>query len=943
MNPKESSFFLEALVAKLQNEFSADLSRVCLVTPNRRAQTFVRRFFKENGKATLLPQMFSIDDFIQHLSPFTLFDSIDLTFEFYMTYKELEGEQAQPFELFIQWASVLINDFNELDMHLADSNAVFSYLSDAYAIREWNLGRDELTDFQKNYLAFFHKLNDYYHYFTQRLLMQKGTYNGMAYRYVAEHIEPLIETQNWDKIIFAGFNALTAAEEKIIRLLYESKQAEIVWDIDQYYYADKNQEAGLFFHKYANWYPFTKQQISTYYQEPKNIDFIAVPRAVGQAKIAAELLRNQQAAKAGNSLDNTALVLADETLLMPVLNSLDEEVLKETNVTMGYPLKDTATHALFRMFVKMQSNAQRLQRFHPKEEMRFLQEDILRILQNPLTLAFFCQDKEAEKNIKKQLYWTEKELSLLFVSAEKALSFLFVSFENDALKAIAFFQQFIHKTAQQYLKVGEALQQQFSSDWEALLLYDRLLNRLEDRLRKYAFSFQLAEFRLLFEQLLGSQSQAFYGEPLKGLQLMGLLETRLLDFENVLLLSANEDIFPLGKMENSFIPVDVKRTFGLPTYQEKNAVYAYHFYRLLQRAKKVYLFYSTTTGKLSGGEKSRFLTQLMVELPQYNPQTILKEKVHNFRAINPGKPFAIAIEKEQALQKLLIEKAGTGISPTALNTYVMCPLRFYFRFVLGLKEPEEQESIIDDRMLGNIAHHSLEQLYKPFVGKPLSPQGLDNIVKQMPAEVQKQARLLVKGQVLDSGQNFLTLKAIEKYLYHYLIAEREKFEKEAVGKTDWQVVALEKELEKTLYLKALDLEVKIKGFADRIDLYKGVYRVLDYKTGLVNENDLKDIDPALLFTNVKYNKAVQLLTYAWLMMPEYTKSEVQSGIIALRNIHKPVVFLEGGSPLPADYILNYEHEMEQVLSAIFNPQIPFVQTSEKAHCAYCPFVNICLK
>ena len=949
MSSKLQTGFLDEVIDQLLQDYPDNFSQLCIITPNRRAQVFIKNYLQEKGMPLLLPTLFSIDDYIQHLSPYTIFDNVDLSFELYAVYKELEGEDAQSFESFIQWAPVLINDFNEIDLHLGDANALFSYLSDDYAIREWNLGIKDLTDFQKNYLAFFHKLNDFYQYFTQSLLSQKAAYKGLAYRYVAEHIHELMQNQHWDKLIFAGFNALTLSEEKIIRTLYESKKADLIWDVDDYYFSNKNQEAGLFLRKYAEWYKFDDKVVTKHFQQAKEINVVAVPRAIGQAKIASELLAEKLQAnrrRGEGLLSNTALVLADENLLMPVLNSLDAEVLAETNVTMGYPLKNTAAHLLLRMFFQLHFTAQGQQKLKVQSRLRFLNEDLIKIILNPLIADFFGKNPEIISGIQKQLYWTYLELQELFSQTGKSrLSFLFVDFEDKAEKAISFFQNLIHQFSKLYQESEKGLQLRYSSDWEAFMLYARMLNRLADRIQKYGFPNNLQEFKIVFEQLIGNQSQSFHGEPLKGLQLMGLLETRVLDFENLIILSVNEDVLPSGKMTNSFIPVDIKRYFNLPTYQEKNAIFAYHFYRLLQRAKTVHLIYSTTAGKLLGGEKSRFITQIMLELPEYNSHSVISEQLYNFKEIQPRNRLEISITKDQTILDKLNAIAEKGFSPTTINAYINCPLKFYFKHIVKIKEPEEEESFIDDRLLGNIIHHSLENLFKPYVGKAIGLDDLSYIENRMLAEIQVQAKIHAKGQVLDSGQNLLTLKGIERYLERLFEVEKKALEKNLKKGGSWTILGLEQKLEKNLVLPHKSLEIKISGIADRIDRWNRSVRILDYKTGFVKASELNKISFEELFTDAKHEKSVQLLCYAWLLKDRFPKEDLQSGIIALRNVNDPYVFLGEFSeePISEEKLELFENSLLDFFTELFDEKIPFIQTAEKQNCQYCPYVNVCLK
>ncbi|MBN1651404.1 MAG: PD-(D/E)XK nuclease family protein, partial [Bacteroidales bacterium] len=496
-----------------------------------------------------------------------------------------------------------------------------------------------------------------------------------------------------------------------------------------------------------------------------------------------------------------------------------------------------------------------------------------------------------------------------------------------------------------YQAGDEQFQLRFSSDWEALKRYNQMLNRLSDRIKIYGYPQNLQEFKIVFEQLIGNQTQAFYGEPLKGLQLMGLLETRVLDFKNLIITSVNEDVLPSGKMSNSFIPVDIKRKFNLPTYKEKNAIFAYHFYRLIQRAEHIVLLYSTSAGKLLGGEKSRFITQLMLELPKYNSETRIREQLYNFKEIRPRTYTEISIAKESPIQEQLLEMAEKGFSPTAINTYINCSLKFYFKHILKIDEVQEEDNLIDDRLMGNIIHYSLENMFKPFVGKALQLDDLLKMEARIKAEVLKQASVVAKGQVLDSGQNLLTLKAIERYLERYFQSEKEALKKQLKKGGMWFLEGLEQKMERTLFLTQKKLEIKFYGYADRIDKWNSLVRIIDYKTGSVKDNVLSRINFDLLFTDVKYEKAVQLLSYVWLMKARLPASEIQSAIIALRNVNNPYVFFDDvpDAPIGDEIVEQFEKGLTDLFAELFNEKIPFTQTLEKNNCQYCPYATICLK
>ena len=434
-------------------------------------------------------------------------------------------------------------------------------------------------------------------------------------------------------------------------------------------------------------------------------------------------------------------------------------------------------------------------------------------------------------------------------------------------------------------------------------------------------------------------SQSFTGDITKGLQLMGLLETRLMDFKNVIILSTNEDILPASAFTNSFIPADIRYEFDLPGIQERTAVFAYHFYRLIQRAENIYLIYSSTKKAMSGGEKSRFIKQLEFELSKYNEKISIKHLLLNFEALKLKSQEDISIKKDHAVMLKLQAIATKGLSPTSLISYNQCSLKFYFKYIAKIYEPEDEEDIIDERIIGNVIHKILEDFYKPYLNKDFPSVKLKAFKKKIPQLIIDTFATEFKGKI-DEGANYLSVKDTEYYLLKFIdfeIADAEK------NNTPLIILGVEERLKRNITIHNGEKEVKvlIKGSADRIDEINNTVRILDYKTGGIKKEDIKipkdredDLNP--LFTQNRYNKALQLYVYHWMYRAsKNTGAEV--GIVSFRLIKSPYVMLK------QDITPQLDEDFKVFISQIFDPKSNFVQTEDKAICGYCPYNNICSK
>lgn len=951
--------FLEKIVKHLCIKYGDDISDLCIVLPNRRAGLFLKTHFSNNLKKTFWsPEIYATEDFVALLAEVEIADATTLLFELYETVKSVSKTDVESFDEFSKWGQILLSDLNEIDRYLVDASQLFGNLKDIKELEAWSLNNeDELTDFQKQYLSFWQSLGGYYFDFKKRLLAKQQAYQGLAYQIVAEHVEERVNKHPWKKIIFAGFNALNKAEERIIEKLLNAGKAEIIWDTDSYYINDTRQEAGKFIRKYDNYGNFKRTPDKNIVIEEnllsvqdKHITVIGAAKNVAQAKVAGNLIADFQ--KQNLSLQKTALVLADENLLFPVLHSLPSD-LTDINVTMGYPLKNTPIAGYFELVFNLHTNAIKLSQ--GKEKYSFYHKDLLKLFSHPYTsILIFNQDEYRsvkpiikavqDRNIVFAAFSTiEKVVAEKQPAIAETLRPLFRHWKTPA-DAIACVYYVIDTLKNSIIAQQNKASNATSLELEYLFAFTKIIKRIEALMLDYPGSIaDLKTLQNLLKQIVRGTTLPFYGEPLMGLQVMGMLETRTLDFENIILLSCNEDILPSGKTVNSFIPFELKRYFGLPTYNDKDAIFAYHFYRLLQRAKNVYLLYNTESDALGSGEKSRYLTQLLHELPKVNKQVVIEEKLINIPVNVDNSGNVISIKKTTAIIEKLNRKAIDGFSPSLLNKYRNCSLQFYFQAIAGLKEVEEVEETIGADTLGNAIHEVLETLYLPFIGKKISAADIDGLKKQVePLTISVFEKEYSKTEI-SYGKNFLTIKVALKFLNNFLDAEKKNIQKLEQEHKPVIIKALEEALTASVTINAQ--VIKLHGKADRIDGAGSITRIIDYKTGIAESKELKLEDWETIKTDSNLSKSFQLLMYAWMYqkMNPHIKDNLVSGIITFRELSAGLktVKINNNDIISETVLDSFEEQLKGILSEMFNPDIELTQTTVLSNCEYCSFKGIC--
>ncbi len=952
--------FLQQVAAHIHANYAENLGQICIVMPNRRAGLFLKKHLAENlEKPTWSPAIFSVEDFFVKLSGIKIIDPVGLLFVFYEVHRDIEAENAQSFDEFIKWAPMLLADFNEIDAHLVDAKSLFGYLTEAKAIEKWNPGHSHLTEAEKKYLRFYQSLFDYYSILHKKLTASGEAYQGMIYRKLAEDSENLSENIAWKKVIFAGFNALTNAEKKVTDALVKSGKAQMLWDADEYYLNDKNQEAGLFLREiYRKSDKEDFSWIGKYFKDvPKEIRISGIPKNVGQARVAGEILNGWIGEK--QDIEKTAVVLADENLLLPVLNSLPNGI-SDFNVTMGYPLRQTALFQLINLVFRLFENAERFNHLDPNKPKGFYFTDLLKIFQHPY-LSYFADTSPIVRKIKESNKVFYPAIAIKKILVEQNVddlgmfSNIFTGSKPSVPAMLGLIDELILAFRDKFiqLKIDKNDAAVYKIEIEYLYHFAKINTRLRNLVERFQTVDNIKTLRELFAGIAGVARIPFFGEPLIGLQVMGVLETRNLDFEKIILLSTNEGTLPSGKISNSFIPFDIQKEFGLPTINEKNAVFAYHFYRLIQRAKTIEILYNTEADALGGGERSRFVHQLLHEMPAYQPETKFTERVVSLPAPKGEIALPISILKDEDIFLRLKEKAKSGFSPTSLNRYRSCSLKFYLEEIAGIDEPEEVEETMDFRTIGIIIHEVLEKLYKPFVGKILQEKDIDEMRKNLELVTAAAFNKNYPDGEITTGRNRLIFEVIGRFLNSYLGFEQKYLQELAANGHDMLVKALELSVPVDYIFKNQEeIKIKLKGSIDRVDEVGGVTRIIDYKTGQVDENkDLNIVSWDDFITGTKSGKAFQVLMYAWLYQKKFNieNPDFNTGVISLRSLSKGMISfgIKPESRGPKDSQVNaeklqfFEESLNSILAEIFDSEIPFTQTDDLKTCQNCYCSKIC--
>lgn len=946
--------FLKLVAQHIHTHYKDNVEKLCIVLPSKRGAIFLKQHLAQTFAKTIwLPHILSAEELIAELSGLSVINDIDLICALYESYTSCYGNDAEPFDSFVKWGHLILQDFNEIDRYLADPKQLYENLKDIKVIENWSLSAEELSTYQKNYLRFMGSLGNVYRHFSELLLSRKQAYQGLAYREAVKNLEHSVFADQWHKLLFCGFNALNDAEVRIFKRYIASGKAEVLWDADTYYLKDTHQEAGAFLRKNQEFFPQKEFNfVGNHFSEPKQIDVISVPKQTGQAMVVRQLIQNY--IREEIPLDKVAIVLANEKMLWPVLKLLPGEV-KAVNITMEYPLRYTSPFSFFDLIIKIQTR-----RASNTSQTALYYKDLIECLRQPF-FNFYLQRKALlpkvnkvieEIQTKNHAFISPAFLAELFGEAFEHLKPVFAIWES-AYKAAEAVQFIISESIAAIEQLDATMFTRL--ELEYLNVLQKSMNRVTAVMNQYPYFSSLVAFRQLFLQIVGAASVAFLGEPLRGLQIMGVLETRTLDFEHVIFVNVNEGVLPGGKTVNSFIPNDLKRAFGLPLYLEKDAIYAYHFLRLLQRAKHIHITYDSETDTFGKGEKSRFVTQLQMEMAKRCPQLKIEEYVatpQNFRTSELQK---IEIDKNEETLAAIINKltstdAYAGLSASALNTYKECSLRFYYRYGTHLKELQLLEESAEANTFGNVLHASLEQLYKPMLSKVISETFLQNQLKLVDETVTQQFLTYFSKSDAALGKNVLQQEVLKAYVGKAIRNDAQQVKRLQHENTFLTLLGVEKNYQSSL---AVEINGKIqtviiKGTIDRLDKSGNNIRIIDYKTSVQQSDKFYFENLDTLFEDPEYNKQFQLFLYTWLVFKneKVQPEQLQPAIIAFKQFTQKPEFIKDKTTKQAlafsvELLHQFEIRLQQAIQTILDTSLPFSQTADKKRCEFCAYLQIC--
>src|SRR4030095_9312368 len=920
--------FLERFADELLNKYGENISRICVIFPSRRAGIYFKKYLSMKIDTPIwAPAVSAIQDFISKYSSYPVSDKLSLVFELFEVFKKHGPEES--FDKFYPWGEMLLNDFDEIDKNLVNADHLFRILheykkvegefefkvSDSEEFEKFwkSFSKRDLTDLQKEFIDMWEIIGRVYHDFKKNLRAKKISYEGMAYREIYEMARTKNLKTPYIKIIFAGFNSLNKAEEGIIDELVKQGTCETYWDTDEYYMENKIQEAGASLRKNAEKFNSgkLKWQENLLKTDSKKIKFIGAPLPVSQAKALGNELKNLVPDNAGK----TAVVLPDENLLVPVLRSIPDSV-ESLNITMGFPVKNSSLYNLVQLLKNLQKNKK-----GEDSNSVYYHKDVVQILLHPyIKFLGTYEIYKLVNDIKKRniIYVSSNRITGYFSEVPELISEIFTGVET-AEKSLEYLYKIVLLISRKLDIMGAGRK----FELEYLYKFYTELNHLSDIFSKYSTKIEIVTFWKLLVEVLDSLRIPFTGEPLRGIQFMGLLETRLLDFETVFILSMNEGIMPKGYTQSSFIPYNLRRAFRLPTYEDEDSNYAYNFYRLIQRAKNIFLIYNTEPGELSGGEKSRFIMQIENELARENHNITLEDLVLQ-TDIEIPKRKEIIIDKTAGIIETL--KKQEYLSATGLTSYINCPLQFYLRTVARLREEESVEEFFTGAGFGNLLHQIMELVYSGNENKVVDKAAIKALKSQLDKNYdnlwQEACNLIPEFKELDQallGKNLLYKNVIKKLVYKILEND--------LKESPFKIIALEKKMSRDITINSDGEEINIKlyGRLDRIEEKNGEMRIIDYKTGIVydkTDSKLGLENFNLIFEDPAYKERFQQYFYGYLYLGENPGTKIKTGIYRLRDLSKGIKFF-GEESIPEGTQGLFEMQLKELLGRIFDPETPF--------------------
>ena len=954
--------FLKLVAADLYKHTEGNLAHTAVVFPNKRAGLFFNEYLAQESDSPIWsPAYVSISELFRSLSPWEVGDPVKLVCELYKIFRR-ETQSTETLDDFYFWGEMLISDFDDADKNKVDTDKLFSNLQDLRnimddytfiddeqeeAIRQFfqNFSIERRTALKERFISLWNVLGNIYKGFRESLASQNIAYEGMMYRHVIEHLD--VDKLPYEKYVFVGFNVLNKVEHTLFTQLKDAGKAVFYWDYDEFYMKENRQavthEAGEFIRRNLRDFPSPLSgELFKNLSKPKEVHYIASSTENAQARYLPQWIRNNLTTPE----KETAVVLCNEALLQPVLHSLPAEV-KHVNITMGFPLSQTPVYSFLIALLELHTHG-----FNFKSG-RYTFQSVVTLLKHPYTRQLTGQAELLEKELTRnnRFYPLPGELG-----KDEFLTRLFTPLSGNLNLCIR-----LSETLQQVASIYQA-NTSGTEDTDAFnQLYRESLfkayttiNRFRTLIEEDELTVQSETFRRLLVKVLSTTNIPFHGEPAIGMQVMGELEPRNLDFRHLVLLSVNEGQLPKSGGDSSFIPYNLRKAFGMTTIEHKIAVYAYYFYRLLQRAERITLMYNTSSDGLNRGEWSRFMLQFLIEWPHPITRQFLEA------GQSPQGTSPITVEKTpdvmRRMQSLFDVRANpkAKFSPSALNYYLDCPLKFYYRYVAGLSAPDEVSAEIDSATFGSIFHYAAEHIYKDLTthGKVINKEALETLLRNE-VKLQDYVDTAFKKLFFNVPQNekpeyngvqLINSAVIARYLKQLLQND--------LRYAPFTFIASEMEVDEPIDIQTPKgvIKSRIGGIIDRMDSKDGTLRIVDYKTG-GDADTPPHVESLFIPDKKRSNYVFQTFLYAAIMCRKQptmkiapallyihrAATETYSLVIQMGEPRKPKEAVEDFSK----YEKEYRERLQGLLEEIFNPEKSFTQTEIIEKCTYCDFKALC--
>lgn len=954
--------FLKLVAADLYKHTEGNLAHTAVVFPNKRAGLFFNEYLAQESDSPIWsPAYVSISELFRSLSPWEVGDPVKLVCELYKIFRR-ETQSTETLDDFYFWGEMLISDFDDADKNKVDTDKLFSNLQDLRnimddytfiddeqeeAIRQFfqNFSIERRTALKERFISLWDVLGNIYKGFRESLASQNIAYEGMMYRHVIEHLD--VDKLPYEKYVFVGFNVLNKVEHTLFTQLKDAGKAAFYWDYDEFYMKENRQavthEAGEFIRRNLRDFPSPLSgELFKNLSKPKEVHYIASSTENAQARYLPQWIRNNLTTPE----KETAVVLCNEALLQPVLHSLPAEV-KHVNITMGFPLSQTPVYSFLIALLELHTHG-----FNFKSG-RYTFQSVVTLLKHPYTRQLTGQAELLEKELTRnnRFYPLPGELG-----KDEFLTRLFTPLSgnlNLCIRLSETLQQVagIYQANTSGTEDTDAFNQLYR---ESLFKAYTTINRFRTLIEEDELTVQSETFRRLLVKVLSATNIPFHGEPAIGMQVMGVLETRNLDFRHLVLLSVNEGQLPKSGGDSSFIPYNLRKAFGMTTIEHKIAVYAYYFYRLLQRAERITLMYNTSSDGLNRGEWSRFMLQFLIEWPHPITRQFLEA------GQSPQGTSPITVEKTpdvmRWMQSLFDVRANpkAKFSPSALNYYLDCPLKFYYRYVAGLSAPDEVSAEIDSATFGSIFHYAAEHIYKDLTthGKVINKEALETLLRNE-VKLQDYVDTAFKKLFFNVPQNekpeyngiqLINSAVIARYLKQLLQND--------LRYAPFTFIASEMEVDEPIDIQTPKgvIKSRIGGIIDRMDSKDGTLRIVDYKTG-GDADTPPHVESLFIPDKKRSNYVFQTFLYATIMCRKQPTMKIAPALLyihrAATETYSPVIQMgEPRKPKEAvedfsKYEKEYRERLQGLLEEIFNPEKSFAQTEIIEKCTYCDFKALC--